>query len=151
MPEWVAVLPAVNASLNALATALLVIGFVLIKRGRRQAHGLVMQTAFGTSVLFLVCYLVYHAALHHYTGESGKKFGGSGVIRPIYFTILISHVVLAIPVAFMALFTLLRAWRQKWEAHRRLAKITFPIWLYVSVTGVIIYLLLYHWPASAAV
>ena len=151
MPDWVAVLPAVNASLNALATVLLLTGYVLIKRKRRELHATAMISAFGTSVVFLVCYLVYHYALFHYTGESGKKFRGTGIIRPIYFTILISHVFLAVPVAVLALVTLLRAWRQKWDAHRRLARITFPIWVYVSVTGVIIYGLLYHWPAPAAV
>ena len=150
MPNWVAGLPAVNASLNALATVLLLTGYVLIKRGRREAHACAMISAFGTSVVFLVCYLVYHAALHHYTGLSGKKFGGSGIIRPVYFTILFSHVLLAVPVAVMALMTLLRAWRKNWEGHRRLARVTFPIWVYVSVTGVIIYGLLYHWPAIPA-
>ena len=151
MPDWVAGLPAVNASLNALATVLLLTGYVQIKRRRPKEHAIAMISAFGTSVVFLICYLVYHFALYHYTGESGKKFGGTGVIRPIYFTILISHVILAVPVAVLALMTLLRAWRKKWEAHRRLARITFPIWVYVSVTGVIIYGLLYHWPVAAAV
>ena len=151
MPDWVAGLPAVNASLNALATVLLLTGYVLIKRGRRDAHAWAMISAFSTSVVFLVCYLVYHAALHHYTGESGKKFGGSGVIRPIYFAILISHVLLAVPVAVLALLTLRLAWRKNWYEHRRLARITFPIWVYVSLTGVIIYGLLYHWPAAPAV
>lgn len=148
MPDWVAGLPAVNASLNAAATILLVTGYVLIRRGHRQAHAATMVSAFATSVVFLVSYLVYHFALHHYTGESGKKFAGTGWIRPIYFTILISHVVLAVPVAGMALVTLLRAWRQDWTRHRRLARVTFPIWVYVSVTGVIIYGLLYHWPVA---
>ena len=147
MPDWVAGLPAVNASLNALATVLLLTGYVLIKRRRVVAHARTMISAFSTSVLFLVCYLTYHFALHHYTGESGKRFVGTGIIRPIYFTILISHVVLAVPVAVMALMTLLRAWRGDWSGHRRLARITFPIWVYVSITGVIIYGLLYHWPA----
>ncbi len=151
MPDWVAGLPAVNASLNALATVLLLTGYVLIKRGRREAHAWTMISAFGTSVVFLVCYLVYHAALHHYTGSSGKKFGGSGIIWPIYFAILISHVLLAVPVAVLALLTLRRAWRKNWDGHRQLARITFPIWVYVSVTGVIIYVLLYHWPAAPAV
>ncbi len=151
MPDWVAGLPAINASLNALATVLLLTGYVLIRRGRREAHAWAMISAFGTSVVFLVCYLLYHAALHHYTGSSGKKFGGSGVIRPIYFAILISHVLLAVPVAVLALMTLRRAWLKNWDGHRRLARITFPIWVYVSVTGVIIYGLLYHWPAAPAV
>ncbi len=130
---------------------MLLTGYVLIKRGHRNAHACAMVTAFGTSVVFLICYLTYHYALHHYTGQSGRKFTGVGLIRPIYFTILISHVLLAVPIAVMALVTLLRAWRQKWDAHRRLARITFPIWVYVSVTGVIIYGLLYHWPAPATV
>jgi uncharacterized membrane protein YozB (DUF420 family) len=151
MPDWVAGLPAVNASLNALATVLLLTGFVLIKRGHRYAHACVMISTFATSVIFLICYLTYHFALHHYTGESGKKFAGTGMVRPIYFGILISHVVLAVPVAVLALMTILRAWRKKWEAHRSLARITFPIWVYVSVTGVIIYFLLYHWPVPVAV
>lgn len=146
MPQWVAGLPAVNATLNGLATILLLVGFVLIKRRNVVPHAWAMGSAFATSVIFLVCYLVYHFALHHYTGKSGKHFEGQGIIRPIYFTILISHVLLAIPVAVMALMTLLRAWRRNWEGHRRLARITFPIWVYVSVTGVIIYALLYHWP-----
>ncbi len=151
VPEWVTVLPTVNAGLNGLATVLLLTGFVLIKRGRREAHRRVMLSAFGTSIVFLVCYLTYHLALRHYTGESGKKFGGVGVIRPIYFVILITHVVLAAAVPVLASMTIWRAWRQNWEGHRRLARVTFPIWVYVSVTGVIIYALLYHWPIAAAV
>jgi len=146
MPQWVAGLPAVNATLNGLATILLLVGYVQIKRRKVVPHAWAMISAFGTSVIFLVCYLVYHFALHHYTGKSGKSFEGQGIIRPIYFTILISHVLLAIPVAVMALMTLLRARKRNWEGHRRLARITFPIWVYVSVTGVIIYGLLYHWP-----
>jgi protein SCO1 len=149
LPEWVSVLPMVNASLNGLATVLLLTGYAFIKRGRRGAHARTMIAAFATSILFLCCYLVYHAALHHYTGESGKKFSGTGLIRPIYFGILISHVILAVPVAFMASATIYRAWRQNWDGHRRMARITFPIWVYVSVTGVIIYVLLYHWPVPA--
>jgi uncharacterized membrane protein YozB (DUF420 family) len=150
MPDWAAGLPVVNASLNALATVLLLTGYVLIKRGRREAHAWTMIAAFSTSVVFLACYLVYHTALHHYTGKHGKEFKGTGFISPIYFTILYSHVALAVPVAVLALMTLRRAWLKNWEGHRRLARITFPIWVYVSVTGVIIYGLLYHWPAVPA-
>ncbi len=148
MPDWVLTLPSVNAGLNSLATILLISGLVLIKRGYREAHARVMLSAFGVSVLFLVCYLVYHFALHHYTGESGKKFAGVGVIRPVYFTILVSHVVLAAVVPVLASMTIYRAWRQNWNGHRKLARMTFPIWVYVSVTGVIIYALLYHWPVA---
>ncbi|OYW15651.1 MAG: hypothetical protein B7Z55_14875 [Planctomycetales bacterium 12-60-4] len=148
MPDWVAQLPAVNASLNGLATILLLAGYVAIKRNRRSLHRNIMLTAFGTSVAFLVCYLTYHYALHHYTGESGKKFLGTGVIRPIYFTILISHVILAVPVAVLACITIYRGLRGQWAQHRRIARITYPIWLYVSISGVVIYGLLYHWPVS---
>lgn len=151
VPEWVALLPTVNAGLNGLATVLLLTGFLLIKRGRREAHARVMVSAFGTSIVFLVCYLTYHFALHHYTGESGKKFGGVGAIRLIYFVILITHVLLAMTVPVLASMTIYRAWRQNWEGHRRLARITFPIWVYVSVTGVIIYALLYHWVVPVVV
>ena len=151
LPDWVATLPMINAGLNGLATVLLLTGFVLIKRGQREAHARVMVSAFGTSIVFLACYLTYHFALHHYTGESGKKFGGVGVIRPIYFVILISHVLLAMTVPVLASMTIWRAWCQNWAGHRRLARVTFPIWVYVSVTGVIIYVLLYHWPVAVAV
>ena len=151
VPTWVATLPMINAGLNGLATVLLLTGFVLIKRGQREAHARMMVSAFGTSIVFLACYLTYHFALHHYTGESGRKFGGVGVIRPIYFVILISHVLLAMTVPVLASMTIYRAWRQNWVGHRRLARVTFPIWVYVSVTGVIIYALLYHWPVAVAI
>lgn len=146
MPDWVARLPAINASLNGLATILLIAGYIAIKRGARNAHRNIMLTAFGTSVAFLVCYLTYHYALHHYTGESGKKFSGTGLIRPVYFTILISHVLLAVPVAILACVTIYRGLRGQWQQHRRIARLTYPLWLYVAITGVVIYGLLYHWP-----
>jgi uncharacterized membrane protein YozB (DUF420 family) len=139
MPEWVSWLPTVNASLNALATVLLVVGYVLIRRKRVRAHTKAMLSAFGVSVVFLACYLVYHA----YAGS--KSFTGTGLIRPIYFGILISHIVLAALVPVLAAVTIRRGLAGQWEKHRRIARVTFPIWLYVSVTGVIIYLMLYHW------
>jgi protein SCO1/2 len=151
IPDWVARLPAINASLNSLATVLLVTGYILIKRGHRTQHAVAMVAAFVTSVAFLACYLIYHNELYRYTGKRGREFHGTGLIQPIYYSILISHVTLAVPVAIMALMTLWRAWRKKWEQHRRLARITFPIWVYVSVTGVIIYGLLYHWPVAPGV
>lgn len=150
LPGWAAGLPSVNASLNALATILLVVGFVLVKRGRKTAHRNVMLAAFGTSVVFLVCYLVYHFALHHYTGTHGKSFSGTGAARAVYFVILISHVILAAVVPILAIVTIVRGLRADWVRHRRIAKITFPIWLYVSITGVVIYLMLYHWPVAQA-
>lgn len=148
-PDWVLTLPAVNASLNGLATILLLAGYTLIKAGRRDAHKAAMLAAFGTSVAFLVCYLIYHAALHHYTGESGKRFPGAGVVKVVYLAILFSHISLAFSLVFLPLITIYRAWKQQWDRHRRIARITFPIWVYVSVTGVIIYLMLYHWPQPA--
>ena len=146
VPAWVAALPAVNAGLNGLSTLLLVAGFALIRNGKRTAHQRTMLTAFGVSVVFLVCYLVYHAALTHYTGSGSRKFQGAGLIRPIYFGILITHIVLAAAVPILAAITIYRGLKSQWERHRKIAKVTFPIWLYVSVTGVIIYVMLYHWP-----
>ena len=148
LPGWAATLPTVNALLNSLATTLLVAGFVLIKKNKRDAHRNVMLTAFGTSVVFLGCYLVYHFALHHYTGTHGKAFPETGAARVVYLAILISHVVLAAVVPVLAIITIVRGLNADWERHRKIAKITFPIWLYVSVTGVVIYLMLYHWPAA---
>ena len=145
MPAWVSSLPAVNASLNGLAFSLLVVGWVLIRRGHRDAHKKTMLAAFATSILFLSCYLLYHGAMHHYTGTGQVKFQGSGAIRTVYFTILISHILLAIAVPVLAIVTIRRGLKQQWEAHRRIARITFPIWVYVSLTGVIIYLMLYQW------
>ena len=145
MPAWVSSLPAVNASLNGLAFSLLVVGWVLIRRGHRDAHKRTMLAAFATSILFLSCYLLYHGAMHHYTGTGQVKFQGSGAIRTVYFTILISHILLAIAVPVLAIVTIRRGLKQQWEAHRRIARITFPIWVYVSLTGVIIYLMLYQW------
>ncbi len=144
-PTWVASLPAVNAGLNTLALLLLVGGWVLIRRGHRDAHRRTMLVAFATSIVFLTCYLVYHAARHHYTGAAQMRFAGTGAIRIVYFTILVSHVFLAAVVPVLAIVTIRRGLRQQWELHRRIAKVTFPIWVYVSLTGVIIYLMLYHW------
>ena len=143
---WYLRLPPINASLNALSAALLVLGLVLIRQRRITAHRNVMLSAFGVSAVFLVCYVVYHAALHHNLGLRGMPFRGTGPIRIIYFAILISHIVLAATVPVLAILTIYRGLKQDWARHRRIAKITFPIWMYVSVTGVIIYGMLYHWP-----
>lgn len=141
-PDWVFKLPAINASLNALATVLLMLGGWLIKQRRITAHRRVMLTAFGVSIAFLLCYLVYHS--FHWT----QKFQGSALVRPIYYLILTTHVILAATVPFLAVTTILRGLRGDWERHRRIARLTYPIWLYVSVTGVIIYGMLYHWPVA---
>lgn len=148
LPAWVTTLPAVNAGLNSIAAVLLISGYVLIRRQHRTAHQWAMLTSFAVSVAFLACYLVYHYALQKYTGSGSMPFRGTGLIRPVYYTILITHVVLAPVAAVMALITIFRAWKQDWERHRRIAKVTFPIWVYVSVTGVIIYVMVYHWPVA---
>ncbi|HOC17452.1 MAG TPA: DUF420 domain-containing protein [Vicinamibacterales bacterium] len=130
-------LPALNATLNATAAGWLVLGYVLIRRGKRRAHRLAMLAAFATSSLFLLSYLVYHAQV------GSRLFAGQGWIRPVYFAILISHVVLAASVLPLAIVTLTRGLRARYDAHRRIARRTLPIWLYVSVTGVVVYLMLY--------
>lgn len=149
VPAWVLQLPTVNAVLNGLATILLMVGYWFIRKGEQQKHKKTMLTAFGTSILFLVFYLLYHFALQSYTGNASRKFEGEGLVRPVYYFILITHVVLAASVPVLAWVTIRRGLKQQWEAHRRIAKITFPIWLYVSITGVVIYFMLYHLPGSA--
>jgi uncharacterized membrane protein YozB (DUF420 family) len=131
-------LPAVNAALNATAATLLVIGYTLIRRGRIRQHRAVMLAAFATSTLFLISYLVYHAH------AGSRPFPGRGPIRGVYFTILITHIILAAAILPMALITLSRALSQKFDRHKAIARWTLPIWLYVSVTGVIVYLMLYQ-------
>ena len=131
-------LPEVNATLNAIAALLLTIGYIYIRRGHTQAHRLCMLAAFATSALFLASYLVYHFNV------GSVAFTGQGTIRTVYFTILFSHIILAIAILPMAIVTLLRALRGQFESHRRLAKWTLPLWLYVSVTGVVVYWMLYQ-------
>jgi protein SCO1 len=150
LPEWAARLPMVNASLNGLATVLLLAGFALIKMKNVEAHKMAMLSAFSTSIVFLACYVVYHAALARYTPGYGKPFEQEGAVLYVYRAILISHILLAAVVPVLAIVTILRGLQGQWERHKRLAKVTFPIWVYVSVTGVIIYLMLYHWPVAAA-
>ena len=131
-------LPAVNASLNALAGVLLLIGYVLIRSGRREQHRRVMIAAFITSAVFLVCYLVYHAQV------GSVRFTRQGFVRYLYFTVLITHVVLAAAVLPLAIVTLSKGLNERYRQHRAVARWTFPIWLYVSVTGVLVYVLLYQ-------
>jgi len=128
----------VDAVLNALATILLLAGYVLIKQQREMAHRNAMLLAFAVSVVFLLCYLT-----HHYLVGT-VKFEGQGSVRSIYYPILLSHIVLAAAVPFLAVATICLGLRDRRAAHIRLARITFPIWLYVSVTGVIVYWMLYH-------
>lgn len=130
-------LPAVNASLNAVATVLLIYGYTLIRKGKREQHKKVMLSAFAVSIVFLICYLVYHAEV------GSVPYKGEGVMRAIYFTILIPHVILAATVPVLAGITLWRAFQEQFDKHRKIARITFPIWLFVSITGVMVYLMLY--------
>jgi len=131
-------LPSVNATLNATSAVLLIVGYYHIRQGHQQAHRACMLAAFLVSVLFLVSYLIYH----FHAGTT--RFTGQGWIRPVYFTLLLSHTILAALVPFLAVLTLSRALRQQIDRHRAIARWTLPIWLYVSVTGVVIYWLLYH-------
>lgn len=135
---WISHLPAVNATLNAISFVLLVAGYVMIKRGRRDAHRRLMISAFGVSTLFLTSYLTYR-----FLG-SEKKFGGEGLIRLVYFPILITHVVLAATVPVLAIRTLYLAGKGDFIRHRKWARVTFPIWIYVSITGVVIYVMLFR-------
>jgi uncharacterized membrane protein YozB (DUF420 family) len=126
-----------NAVLNTIATLLLVAGWIFIRQGNWRAHRAAMIAAFAVSAIFLACYLTYHYLVGH------VPFRGQGPIRTVYFAILISHILLAVTVPILAISMFVLAFRGRWEAHRRLGRITLPIWLYVSVTGVVIYLMLY--------
>jgi len=137
-------LPAVNATLNGLSAVFLTLGFIFIKRGNKIAHRNCMITAFGTSVIFLACYLTYHTWLGVVLHQGPTRFLNPEWFRPIYLTILISHTILAAVIVPLILMTLYRARKQDFEAHKRIARWTWPLWMYVSVTGVVIYLLLYQ-------
>ena len=131
-------LPLLNASLNATSAVLLVAGYTLIRRGNVRWHRAAMLSAFAVSTLFLISYVVYHA------NAGSRRFPGQGAIRTVYFAILITHVILAAAVPPLALITLARGLRGRFDRHVAIARWTFPIWLYVSVTGVIVYLMLYQ-------
>jgi uncharacterized membrane protein YozB (DUF420 family) len=131
-------LPALNAGLNAASALLLALGWFLIRSGRREAHKRVMLAALACSTLFLTSYLVYHAHV------GSVRFRGQGTVRLVYFTILISHTILAVTVVPLALVTLVRALQARFDRHRRIARVTLPIWGYVSVTGVVVYWMLYR-------
>ncbi len=137
-------LPAFNATLNSISFVLLLSGYFCMKKGRIQAHKRFMISAFGVSVLFLASYLTYR-----FCGEE-KRFGGQGWIRPVYFVILITHVILAATVPVLASWTLVLGLKGKLDKHRRLARWTLPIWLYVCITGVMVYVLLFRLYGPAA-
>jgi len=131
-------LPTLNAVLNSISAILIVTGYCLIRARRIEAHRKTMLAAFTTSTLFLISYLVYHAQV------GSVHFQKTGPIRTVYFTILITHTILAAVVAPMVVVTLFRGLKGRFVSHRKLARITLPVWLYVSVTGVVVYAMLYH-------
>ncbi len=133
-------LPALNASLNGVNVILLSVAYLFIRRGEVQRHRALMLSAFGVSVLFLVSYVTYHA----FSGST--RFAGPDWVRPFYFSILISHIVLAAGIVPLALITLYRGLSKVFVKHKQIARWTLPIWLYVSVSGVLVYLMLYHFP-----
>jgi uncharacterized membrane protein YozB (DUF420 family) len=141
--NWVSTLPTVNATLNGTAALLLLAGFACIRARRLTAHRNCMLAAFGVSALFLASYLCYH----YYHGAT--QFTAGGLVRIVYFTILISHTILAVVVVPLVLRTIYLAGKGRLDRHKRIARWTLPIWLYVSVTGVVIYVMLYHlYPAG---
>ena len=137
-------LPAVNASLNGLSTVLLVLGWLHIKAGRRIAHRNCMIGAFATSSLFLACYLTYHFQMQKLHGRAHTSFTDPAWFRPIYLAILVTHLIGAFAILPLVTLTFQRAIRERFELHKQIARWTLPVWLYVSVTGVVIYLLLYQ-------
>lgn len=137
-------LPAVNAALNTLSAGFLTAGYCFIRCGHRNAHRNCMLAAFAASTLFLVCYVAYHTYLAYYLHKGPTVFRDPAWFRPIYLVILLSHTLLAMAVVPLALITLWRALKQRFDRHRKIARWTWPIWMYVSVTGVLIYLLLYQ-------
>jgi putative membrane protein len=138
MPKYIPFLPHLNAVLNTTSALLLLAGFRFIRLGRIQAHRNCQLTAVSTSALFLISYLTYH----YYHGAT--RFAGQGLVRPVYFAILITHTILAVVIVPLIIVTLYRAARGDFIRHRRIARWTLPLWLYVSVTGVIVYLMLYQ-------
>jgi putative membrane protein len=131
--------PAFNATLNGISAVLLAGGYVAIRAGKKDVHKVFMLSAFTVSTIFLVSYVIYHLRVKQLV-----LFQGQGWIRPVYFTLLISHTILAVVIVPLILITLRRAWMEKFDKHRRIARWTLPLWFYVSVTGVIVYLMVYQ-------
>ena len=148
MKDFIFTLPHVNALLNTTSGLFLIAGLIFIRRRRIAAHRASMLGAFIASTVFLISYLLYHSLLAYYLGQGPTKFKGEGFIRPVYFFILLTHTVLAIAVVPFILITLIRGLRRQDERHRRIARWTYPLWLYVSITGVVVYLFLYQFYPS---
>jgi putative membrane protein len=142
VPEQYAIFPAINATLNGTSAVLLYVGHGFIKRGKMAAHKNLMIAAVATSSLFLISYLYYH----YHVGSI--HFQGHGWVRPVYFSILISHTILAAVIVPLVIISLTRGLQRKFDKHRVVARWTYPLWMYVSVTGVVVYFMLYHWFAS---
>ena len=143
------IFPHVNAALNATSGVLLLFGFYFIMRTKVHQHRFCMLSASIVSALFLVSYVSYHSLRTYYFGLGPTRFTGEGIARPIYFTILTSHTLLAVLVTPFVLLTLWRGLKGRYEKHKRLARLVFPVWLYVSITGVVVYVMLYHlYPAK---
>ena len=134
-------LPTLNATLNGIATVLLLLGFIFIKQGKRIAHRNCMISAFATSCVFLIFYVTHKILIK----GAHTKIGGEGFIRTFYYVMLISHILLAMAIVPLALVTMNRALKERYELHKKIARWTWPIWMYVSVTGVLVYFFLYHW------
>ncbi|MFZ1217823.1 MAG: DUF420 domain-containing protein [Chthoniobacterales bacterium] len=144
----IADLPAINAALNFISTIFIACGWYLIRRGHWRRHIACMVTAVLSSTLFLIGYVVYHA----HVGERSTHFTAEGIVRILYFAMLISHILLAFVTLPLVILTLIPVFRRRWERHTRIARWTMPIWLYVSITGVLVYLMVYKWfpPANLA-
>ena len=134
--EPLSFLPPIYATINGITASVLVLGVLAIKNGKRKLHERLMTTAIALSVVFLVMYVAYHMT------TDSTKFGGEGMIRNVYFFILITHIILSIAVIPLVMITYVRALAEKFDRHKKIAKITFPIWLYVAVTGVVVYLII---------
>ncbi len=147
--EFLKIFPHLNASLNALSGLFLITGFVFIMRRRIAAHRMCMLAASTVSAVFLIGYVTHHAIRTYYFGLGPTKFTGEGLIRPIYYTILTSHTILAALIGPFVIITLRRGLKGWYDSHIKIARLVFPVWLYVSMTGVIVYLLLYQiYPAN---
>ena len=146
LPEWAAWLPSINAALNAFAGVLLGVGLYFQRTGQIARHKRAMLSALGVSAVFLACYLVYHAALTGSTGLRGRPFEGGGAWRLVYYAILGTHVPLAAVVPVAAFVAIWHAARGRIEKHTAVTRWLWPVWMYVSLTGVVIYGMLYHWP-----
>lgn len=138
------IFPHLNAMLNALSGISIVVGFYFIQKRKIDLHRMCMLTAFILSGIFLLSYITHHAIRTYYFGLGPTRFTGEGIVRPVYFTILTTHTILATVIAPLIVMTLWRALKGKFDMHKRLARWVFPIWLYVSVTGVVVYLMLYQ-------